>query len=131
MLIYSETFFSFSIDIFALIRYNIHCCRLFLQQDIRRRIEVVITRTTRNRLIGDEPVRGFESLRLRQSLESQKLSGLFLFSVPVFRKYSIHRRSSLQNNISHASVIVRSAIPRHGFLSNCDSAVEIENTLIY
>ncbi|MCH5253217.1 MAG: hypothetical protein J1F22_09650, partial [Lachnospiraceae bacterium] len=32
-----------------------------------RRIEVVITRTTRNRLIGDEPVRGFESHPLRQS----------------------------------------------------------------
>ena len=30
-------------------------------------IEVVITRTTRNRLIGDEPVRGFESHPLRQS----------------------------------------------------------------
>ena len=27
---------------------------------------MVITRTTRNRLIGDEPVRGFESHRLRQ-----------------------------------------------------------------
>lgn len=29
---------------------------------------MVITRTTRNRLIGDEPVRGFESHRLRQGL---------------------------------------------------------------
>ena len=39
-----------------------------------RRIEVVITRTTRNRLIGDEPVRGFESHRLRQICRVKKLS---------------------------------------------------------
>ena len=33
--------------------------------NIWRRIEEVITRTTRNRLAGDEPARGFESHRLR------------------------------------------------------------------
>ena len=42
-----------------------------------RRIEVVITRTTRNRLIGDEPVRGFESHRLRHKNSHTKRCGYF------------------------------------------------------
>ena len=35
-----------------------------------RRIEVVVTRTTRNRFVGDEPARGFESHRLRQQRDA-------------------------------------------------------------
>lgn len=31
-----------------------------------RCIEVVVTRTTRNRFVGEEPARGFESHHLRQ-----------------------------------------------------------------
>ena len=46
-----------------------------------RSIEVVITRTTRNRLIGVELVRGFESHLLRQSLETQQFQGFFMPSI--------------------------------------------------
>ncbi len=43
----------------------------FLQLNTRRRIEVVITSSTRNRVVGDEPARGFDSHRLRQGSASR------------------------------------------------------------
>ena len=46
---------------------------------IWRCIEEVITRTTRNRFVGDEPARGFESHHLRQRLLGEKFSKEFSF----------------------------------------------------
>ena len=49
----------------------IHFLHFFLQLNTRRRIEVVITSSTRNRVVGDEPARGFDSHRLRQRSASR------------------------------------------------------------
>ena len=46
---------------------------------IWRSIEVVATRTTRNRFVGDEPARGFESLLLRQRVPRTQFRGEVLF----------------------------------------------------
>ena len=52
-----------------------------MQRYIWRAIEVVITRTTRNRLIGVEPVRGFESHALRHvGASSVSLAPIFYAS---------------------------------------------------
>ena len=53
---------------------------------IRRRIEVVITRTTRNRLSG-ETLRGFESHRLRQNCMSRLSRGAIIFQKLCCRTY--------------------------------------------
>ena len=46
---------------------------------------MVITRTTRNRLIGDEPVRGFESHRLRHTAVNA-MSFAAVFSIRFTKK---------------------------------------------
>ena len=55
---------------------------------IRRSIEVVATRTTRNRFVGDEPARGFESLLLRQmsTVIFMDYGGLFYLLLKAFIK---------------------------------------------
>ena len=54
------TFENFFLAVFS--HFSFVCFNNF----IWRCIEEVITRTTRNRFVGDEPARGFESHRLRQ-----------------------------------------------------------------
>ena len=55
------TFENFFLAVFS--HFSFVCFNNF----IWRCIEEVITRTTRNRFVGDEPARGFESHHLRQS----------------------------------------------------------------
>ena len=74
---------------------------------IWRSIEVVATRTTRNRFVGDEPARGFESLLLRQRVPRTQFRGEALFYTKVFTR--VTRRF-----VPKAQASASPAIPRRG-----------------
>ena len=67
------TFENFFLAVFS--HFSFVCFNNF----IWRCIEEVITRTTRNRFVGDEPARGFESHHLRQRLLGEFFSKEFSF----------------------------------------------------
>ena len=92
---FSREVFPFSLVLFSrffLPTLRISCYNTFVRRasversEKWRSIEVVITRTTRNRLIGVELVRGFESHLLRQSLETKQFQG-FLYALHLLNHF--------------------------------------------
>ena len=69
---------------------------------------MVVTRATRNRFVGVEPARGFESHRLRQNRQPPRLSVLFLrwvrtregFAVKETVWHTVFRQKSLSGSES-------------------------------
>ena len=64
-----------------------------------RRIEVVITSSTRNRVVGDEPARGFDSHRLRQRSASS------VFCLPILLFYACQSVSDIPSGIGRMLLI--------------------------